>query len=42
VVVQNSSTPNEDYESTDSSGSGALMMGSIPSESPFDFLDYQG
>jgi muramidase (phage lysozyme) len=42
VMIQNSSTPNEGYESKGSSGSDLPPMPQMPSESPFDFLDYQG
>ena len=42
VMIQNSSTPNEGYESKGSSGSDLPLMPQMPSESPFDFLDYQG
>ena len=42
VMIQNSQMPSEESESKGSSGSGLPPMPQMPSESPFDFLDYQG
>ena len=42
VMIQNPQMPSEESDFKGSSGSNTLMLGSIPSESPFDFLDYQG